>query len=286
MSTPEAPLLEQLAANSAPYRDPLTVLDWRALSLDRFWLPAEAISLNGLAEFDALSESAQMRLSQYELLGFAQAGVALERIFLELTARRLRRTEPSAEYAYLLHEMREEAGHSLMFLKLAAASGLDVPDWRKALPAFARPLSRMLPSEALYWFMMVVAEDVPDKLNRFVRRQSGPDVCPLVRQMITLHMVDEARHLAYARRRLELSMAGRVRVAVRAFPGLFNLLFNRFVRAYFWPRAEVYERAGLGDGVAWRRLARRNPHRREFVLRLLAPTMRLLSGHGINVRLR
>jgi hypothetical protein len=286
MSTPEAPLLEQLAANSAPYRDPLTVLDWRALSLDRFWLPQEALSLHGLAEFEALSEAARIRLSQYEFLGFAQAGVALERIFLELTARRLSRAEPSAEYAYLLHEMREEAGHSLMFLKLAAASGLEIPDWRKALPRFARPLSRMLPSEALYWFMMVVAEDVPDKLNRFVRRQSGPNVCPLVRQMITLHMVDEARHLAYARRRLEAVMSGRGRVAVRAFPGVFNLLFNRFVRAYFWPRAEVYERAGLGDGIAWRSLARRNPHRREFVLRLLAPTMRLLSGHGISVRLR
>lgn len=286
MSAPESPLLDQLSANSAPYRDPLTVLDWRALSTERFWLPQEAMSLQGLPEFDALSEAARMRLSQYEFMGFAQAGIALERIFLELTARRLRRAEPGSEYPFLLHEMREEAGHSLMFLKLAGASGLDVPDWRKALPRFTRLLSRALLSDVLYWSLMVVAEDIPDKLNRFVRRQSGPQVCPLIRQMITLQMVDEARHLAYARRQLELAMTGRGKITARMFPRLLDALFNRFVRAYFWPRAELYERAGLGDGKFWRRLALRNLHRREFVLRLCAPTMRLLAGHGINVRLR
>jgi len=286
MSTPESPLLDQLSANSAPYRDPLAVLDWRALSTERYWLPQEALSLHGLPEFDALSEATRMRLSQYEFIGLAQAGIALERIFLEMTARRLRRAEPSSEYAYLLHEMREEAGHSLMFLKLAGTSGLDVPDWRNALPRFARPIARALLSDVMYWFLVVVAEDIPDKFNRFVRRQSGPEVCPLIRQMITLQMMDEARHLAYARRQLELAMAGRGRIAVRAFPRVLDALFNRFVRAYFWPRAELYERAGLGDGKFWRRMALRNPHRREFVLRLCAPTMRLIGGHGINVRLR
>ncbi len=286
MTAPEAPLLDQLSANSAPYRDPLAVLDWRALSTERYWLPPEAMSLHGLPEFEALSDAARMRLSQYEFIGYAQAGIALERIFLEFTARRLRRAEPSAEYAYLLHEMREEAGHSLMFLKLAGASGLEVPDWRRALPRFSRPLSRVLLSDVLYWFLVVVAEDVPDKLNRFVRRQAGPQVCPLIRQMITLHMMAEARHLTYARRQLDLAMVGRGRMAVRVFSRLLDTLFNRFVRAYFWPRAELYELAGLGDGRFWRRMALRSPQRREFVLRLCAPTMRLLSDHGINVRLR
>jgi hypothetical protein len=39
MASPDAPLLEQLSANSVPYRDPLAVLDWRALNLERYWLP-------------------------------------------------------------------------------------------------------------------------------------------------------------------------------------------------------------------------------------------------------
>lgn len=286
MSPPEASLLEQLAANSVPYRDPLAVLDWRSLTLERYWLPPEALSLHGLAEFEALSEAARMRLSHYEFLAFAQAGIALERIFLESTARRLRHAEPSAEYAFLLHELREEAGHSLMFLRLAAASGLDVPDWRASLPRFGRPVTRLPGAEAVHWFLMVIAQDIPDKLHRFVRRQAGRETSALVRHMITLHMLDQTRHTAYVRRNFELAMRGPGRMLARLCPPLFDVLFNRFVRAYFWPRVELYERAGLGDGWMWRRLALRNALRREFVLKLAAPTMRLLAQHGIRVRLR
>ncbi len=279
-------MLEQLSANSVPYRDPLTVLDWRSLTLERYWLPPEAISLHGLAEFEALSEAARMRLSQYEFLAFAQAGVALERIFLQSTARRLRHAEPNAEYAFLLHELREEAGHSLMFLRLAAASGLDAPDWRRSLPRFPRSASRLPGGEALHWFLMVIAQDLPDKLHRFVRRQAGRETSAFVRHMITLHMLDQTRHTAYARRSFELAMHGRGRAFARLCPFVFDALFNRFVRAYFWPPVELYERAGLGDGRVWRRLALRNALRREFVLKLAAPTMRLLAQHGIRVRLR
>jgi hypothetical protein len=286
MPTPEAPLLEQLSANSVPYRDPLAVLDWRTLGLDSYWLPAEAVSLYGLPEFDALSDAARIRLSQYELLGIAQTIVAAERLAMEATARRLRGAEPNPEYAFMLHEMREEAGHTLMFLRLASASKLELPHWRTALPRSARPLARLLPNEVLYWFMRVVAQDVPDKLNRYVRRNAGPDVSAFVRQMIALHMMDEARHLAYARRRLDLALSARRRLLAPVVQLLCDRLFNGFIRAFFWPRAELYERAGLGDGQAWRRAALRNKQRREFVLRLVAPTMRLLSQHGVEVRLR
>ena len=51
-------------------------------------------------------------------------------------------------------------------------------------------------------------------------------------------------------------------------------------------RAELYQNAGLGDGKAWRRLALKSAPRREFVLRLVAPAMRLLGNHGISLRLR
>ena len=286
MANSEVSLLQQLAANSDPYRDPLSVLDWRALSLEHYWLPPQALSLHGLVEFDALSEAAKIRLSQYEMLGHAQASVALERIFLELTASRLADTLQSAEYAYLLHELREDAGHSLMFLKLGAAGGLSLPDWRAALPWIARPAARTVLSAPVYWSMLVIGEDVPDKLNRFARRQGCAKLSPLIRQMMTLHMVDEARHIAYARQRLEAAMERRHQVSVRLHSLVINRLFNLFVRAYFWPRAEIYQKAGLGNGDAWRRLALGSGPRREFVLRLVAPVMRLLAGYGITLKLR
>ena len=70
MGNSEVSLLRQLSANSDPYRDlvitlllgtiPLAALDWRSLSLNHYWLPPEALSLHGLAEFNALSEAAKM----------------------------------------------------------------------------------------------------------------------------------------------------------------------------------------------------------------------------------
>jgi P-aminobenzoate N-oxygenase AurF len=220
------------------------------------------------------------------MLAHAQAGIALQRIVLELTASRLRHARESAEYAYLLHEMREEAGHSLMFLKLAAASGLTLPGWQFVLPRSTRLTARALPSGALYWAMLVIGEDIPDKLNRFVRRQASASLAPLIRQMITLQMVNEARHIAYARQRLDAATSGCGAIAARVYGALLDRLFNQFIHGYFWPRAELYECAGLGEGRAWRRLAMRNPHRREFVLRLSAPTMRLLASRGITIKLR
>ena len=286
MATSEVSLLRQLSANSDPYRDPLAVLDWRSLSLDHYWLPPEALSLHGLAEFDALSEAAKIRLSQYEMLGLAQASAQIERVFLELSASRLASAHESAEYAYLLHALREDAGHSLMFLKLGSASGLSLPSWRGALPRIAGPATRAVLRGPVYWSMLVIGEDIPDKLNRFVRRQVCARLSPLVRQMMTLHMVDEARHIAYARQRLETAMARRRTVSIRLHGLVIDRMFNRFVRAYFWPRAEVYEKAGLGNGAAWRRLALASSPRREFVLRLVAPVMRLLASHGIGLKLR
>lgn len=282
----EVPLLEQLSANSIPYRDPLSALDWRALDLETYWLPPEAVSLHGLPEFEALSDMARIRLSQYEFLGVTQLAVALERVALESAAKRLRHAESGAEYAFLLHEMREEAGHGLMFLQLASSSGLELPEWKRVTPRFARPVARLVPSDVLYWFMRVVVHDVPDKLHRFVRRHGAADLSPFVRQMISLRMIDQSRHLTYARRRLELALKSSGRASAHVLPILCDSLFNRFVRGFFWPRADLYERAGLGEGRAWRYAALRNPHRREFVLRLVAPTMRVLQQHGISVRLR
>jgi hypothetical protein len=233
-----------------------------------------------------LSEAAKIRLSQYEMLAHAQAGIALERTFLELTASRLALARERAEYAYLLHQMREEAGHSLMFLKLGAASGLTLPDWRAGSSQIARPPSLVLPSGPVYWGMLVIGEDIPDKLNRFVRRQVCAKLSPFIRQMMTLHMVNEARHIAYARQRLEAATAHRRGLSLRVSGLMLDRLFNQFVRAYFWPRAELYQSAGLGDGRAWRRLALGSTPRRELVLRLIAPVMRLLGNQGLSLKLR
>jgi hypothetical protein len=106
-----------------------------------------------------------------------------------------------------------------------------------------------------------------------------------VRQILSIHIIDEARHIALARGRLETRLrdCGAVRRAGLAYTA--RVLLDQLVSVYCFPPARFYELAGLTRGRSWRRLARKSPARRAFVAQCLAPTRRTLLGHGLNVGL-
>jgi hypothetical protein len=282
MPQPDSPLLHQLSVNSQPYRDPLTHLPWDALSLDDFWLPPAALSLAGVAEFERQPEAIQKRLSQYEFLNFIQAGLWLEGVFIA----RLTKASPFKsyeEYAYSLHEIREEAGHSLMFLKLIAQSGLDLPSASFRRPWLTDLLGRHAPSEStLFWLAVVIGEEIPDRLNRFARTH-GEEINPLITAMCRLHIIDEARHIARARNKLEQRLANTSTLTHTLLSPLVRTLIAQFVRTFYLPRAEVYELSGLRIGHEWQARARKNPARIKFVMHTIRPTLNLLARHGFSV---
>lgn len=281
MPTSDSPLLTQLGQNSEPYRDPLTQLDWSKLSLDEPWLPDSALSLSGLPEFEAQAARVKLRLSQYEFLHFIEAGLWLEAIFIRRLASSLRHATSRAEYAFHLHEIREEAGHSLMFLKLMAQSGLHLPAMKP--PRVANWLGGHLPVDsALFWLAVTLGEEVPDKLNRHIRLH-GESVNPLIRQMCTLHLMDEARHIARARTELETRAANMARLTRVMLRPIAALLIRQFARRFYLPQPMVYELAGLTPGVEWQRRARTNPARITFVRQALNPTVNALARCGITV---
>ncbi len=182
MQNADHALLRQLSENSQRYRDPLAAVDWARLDADSFWLPESALSLHGLAAYEDLALDVRRRLSQYEFINVMHAGLWLERVFMQRLSRRLSARLPRAEYQYFLHEMREEAGHSLMFLRAMESAGLAVePDaWQP--PRVADWLARRAPAGGvLFWAATVVAEDVPDKFNRHLRAIDG--VNPAVRDI-------------------------------------------------------------------------------------------------------
>lgn len=284
MAHAELPLLEQLSTNSSPYSDPLSRLDWDNLDLNRPWLPEEAISLYGLPEYATLPETIRNRLSQFEFTGFIQAGIWLEAIFIERLSKNLKNTQSTQELAYYLHEIREESGHSLMFLKLMEKSGLRLPGIWRNRPFIADFLGRHTPlNSTLFWLAVNIGEEVPDRLNRYIRIQGQEKVDPVIRQMCTLHIIDEARHIAHARSALELSLAHCSSFERKLLTPIVNILLRQFVRTFYLPNANVYELAGLNPGKQWREMARNNPVRREFILKCLNPALHLLRSHGFSV---
>ena len=276
-------LLRHLSANSTPYRDPLALVNWSQLNSTSAWLPESALSLHGLPEFDAIAPSVRLRLSQYELINVLQCGLWLEGVFLQRMSRRLRPGLPRVEREYILHELREETGHSLMFLRVIEASGLALPDGSWRPPSTAAALSRLAPAGGgIFWLAMLIGEDVPDKFNRYLRGHADA-VNAAIRQVCTLHVLDEARHIALARGMCESLIAGSRGPRRALLSAAARLLLRELARAYYYPPAAFYELAGLAPGAAWRALALRNPERGRFVEQRLAPTRRALESCGLEV---
>jgi hypothetical protein len=278
-------LLRQLSENSERYRDPLTVVDWGALSTDEDWLPEEAISLSGLPEFTDIPVDIRRRLSQYEFINTLFAGLWLERLFMQRLAARLGSDLPDSVREYFLHEIREESGHSLMFLKTLRLSGLVVDHNAWRAPRLADWLARFAPSRGtLFWAATVIAEDVPDKFNRYIRHADGINLG--VRQIASVHSVDEARHIAAARSHLEQAAAALSPVARRVLTPVLRILLKKYVSAFYQTPVRFYELAGLTHGDWWRRRAAACPYRRQFVAERLAPTYRVLSECGFDIETR
>jgi hypothetical protein len=276
-------LLKQLSENSRAYRDPLAAIDWPRLAEDGCWLPEPALSLHGLAEYDTLAEGVKRRLSQYEFINTMCCGLWLESLFLRRLSRRLTAAPARAEREYFLHELREETGHSLMFLRAIEGSGLPLPEdaWRP--PPLADIVARRAPAGGvLFWAAVVIGEDIPDKFNRYVRAHAGT-VNPAVAQICTLHAVDEARHIAAARAKLESALARAAPLRVALLAPLVKRIFAQLVETFYLPPAVFYELAGLTRGRWWRAMAARNPARRRFIAQCVAPTARMMQGYGLPV---
>lgn len=282
----EDSLLLQLSINSVPYHDPLNKLNWHELSLADFWLPTSAISLHHVPEFAALPIHVKKLLSQYEFLNFLEGGIWLESIFLERISKKLRKLNTEAEYAYCLHEIREEAGHSLMFLKVMEHSGLSLPKARFFRPGFADLLGRHAPADSgLFWLAVLLGEEIPDRLNRYIRLSEDERLNPVIKQLCTLHIIDEARHIAHAKNVLQAYMTHAGRLKKRLLSYVISHALNQFIEIFYFPGAAIYESAGLTPGKKWQELARNN-FRRNFVVECMNPTLRFLAQLGIRITLK
>jgi hypothetical protein len=266
------------------YRDPLTRIDWNRLASDGWWLPVECVSLHGLAAFEELPEETRRRLSRYEFAHFLHMGLWLERVFMERTAAALRAVCSPPAYALRLEEIREEAGHSLMFLQLMHASGVSLAGGAFRVPRLLDAVARWLPTDSLAFRLAVLlGEDIPHQFNRRIRAAAG-SVEPVVVDMCTVHMQDEARHIAEAKQAVDDAVARLGRVRRRLVAVGMRRLIARFTQALFFPDALLYERAGLKPGAAWRQKAAHNPLRHALVEACLAPSLTWLATRGLVIR--
>lgn len=277
-------LLEQLSRNSVPYMDPLTRIRWDTLDTQQYWLPAEAISLYGTDEFEHMDEDQKKALARYEFLSFIEAGLWLENLFMQRIISSLRNPRNDmTSMIYHLHELREEAGHSLMFLELIRRGGPLLPNNRLHRWNFINAVARFSPfKSSVFWTAVLIGEEVPDRLNRFIRKHRE-QICPAIYDISTIHVMDEARHIAHARDYLQQKFSTMSDRRKDLLQPVLQRMIQHFVRTFYFPPANVYELAGLTPGRKWEKLARNNPQRILFVANCVENSMRLLKEHGFDL---
>lgn len=254
-------LLKISAGNSY---DPDVDIDWRApLDPDRMFAPAHRLSLHGTPLWDGLDERQRIELSKHEVASIASVGIWFEMLLMRLLLRHVSDQDPRTGHVqYALTEVGDECRHSIMFARMIEAFG--TPAYRPA--PLERALGKYLGATAggvQTFAAALIAEEILDALQR--EAMADDSLQPLVRMVSRIHVVEEARHIRYARDEL----ARQVTAARRRRTGPVSLAYSRLMigrAAYTVTHSLIhpgaYAAIGL-DPVQARAAAWRSPDFRE-----------------------
>ncbi|MGH1561283.1 AurF N-oxygenase family protein [Mumia sp. DW29H23] len=247
-----------LKSSAALSYDPFVDLDWDApLEDDKFFAPPHRVSLYGTPLWDRMSRDQQIDLSRLELASIASMGIWFETILMQMMVRRIYDDDPrTATVQYGFTEIGDETRHSVMFGKLLAT--LDAPYYRPLRPLHEGGRFLKTTSNGATCFAgALFVEEVLDQLQREARDDAS--LQPLVRGVSHVHVVEEARHMRYAREEAAIEYQGQG-WATREW-SKFVIGASAYLASVHLIHPHVYRDAGLDGRSAWK-AARRNPYAR------------------------
>jgi hypothetical protein len=266
-----------LTASARHTLDPALEVDWAApVDPDGWAVPPERISLYGTPLWDDLDDEARRTLARHEAASLLSVGLWFEVLLMQMLVRHafdldLRR--PHAQYA--LTEVGDETRHSVMFAK--AVDALGCPDYRPhgLLHRFGGWYGH-LGAGASMFASVLVAEEATDRLQR--ESMHDERILPLMRSVARVHVVEEARHVRFAREELARLVPTLSRARLEKERFLTALVGTEVVNS-LW-QARVYRSVGLSGRVG-RTAALANPHHRATKRFMLEKVMGFLDDVGM-----
>jgi hypothetical protein len=270
---------ERLLEGSAKHSfDPATAVDWAAPQPpDLYYTSPEHVSLYGTPLWERMTEAQRIELSKQEIVNIMSMGIWFETILMRMLLKMAYEQSPKSrhiQYAYT--EVADECRHSLMFIRMIETVG-GAPYRR---PDYLNRLGRYAPvilQGAGMWVGTLMGEEIVDVLQREMLRDDR--VQPLVKQVSRIHVIEEARHVKYAREALtrRLPEAGRLeREHAKLIAAESAILV-----AEFMVNPAVYRRVGLPDPALARRVAKGNPHHLEVKRRAGAKVVPFFEEQGL-----
>ncbi|MBB5956131.1 hypothetical protein FHS29_002717 [Saccharothrix tamanrassetensis] len=269
---------ERLLNSSADkFYDPEVDIDWSAPLVDGLrYTPEHRCSLYGTELWDRMSEEQRIDLSRHEVASVASVGLWFEILLMQMLLKEVYRSDPTTKHAqYALTEVADECRHSTMFARMVERIGCPPYGPRR----YTYQLGKLLPvigyGPALYGSILV-AEEILDRLQR--ETMADETVQPLVRMVNRIHVLEEARHVRFAREEVQRGMAKLTRKELPYQRWLIATTSMFITRSIINP--DVYAAVGLDKDQA-HKAALGNPHWQQTIRWSGERIMKFLDENGL-----
>ncbi|MFD0227078.1 AurF N-oxygenase family protein [Streptomyces hirsutus] len=276
--TPEDGTARRLLDSAAQLSyDPLTEVDWETPLDESFHgTSPEWSTLYGTEYWNELTDAQRKALTRQEAASVASTGIWFEMILQQMVLRDIYAKDPTDDAVqWALTEIADECRHSIMFAR--GTKKLRAPAYRphRAAVELGRIFKTVAFGEAAY-AAILVAEEVLDVMQRDWMRDER--VVPFVRTINNIHVVEESRHMKFARdeTRRHLARAGRVRRRIHSFV----IAVASYVIVTSMVNRKVYANAGLDEARALRE-AKANEHHQAMMRSSCSGLMDFLASVGL-----
>ncbi|MDL9938494.1 diiron oxygenase [Gordonia sp. ABSL1-1] len=281
VSTPETGTSEvsaRLLASAARLsRNAMTEIDWAApMDPTKYGCSPEWSTLYGTAYWDELTEQQRVTLTRHEFASIMSIGIWFEMLLQQLVLRdQYLGDYHDPEFQFALTEIADECRHSLMFAKatekMVGTSYTPHPRIGKSAKLFGATAK----GEVAYAGILV-AEEILDVFQRGCMRDDR--VLDFIRTVNEIHVLEESRHMRYAREQVRESMAG-IGPVKRQWSAYYTAVSASFIFTSL-VRPDAYRNAGLDHRRAIAEM-RRNHHFQSMVRGGCAHLMEFLDEVGL-----
>src|SRR3954453_3130743 len=260
--------------------DPMQEGDWDApVASNKYGLNPEWSSLFGTPLWDEMTEAQKVTLTKHEVCSIMSIGIWFEMILQQMVLRdQYVHPHGNAEFQFALTEIADECRHSIMFARVCQKMGVPAYFPDKLSIQLGRGFKTLAKGEAAYAGILV-AEEILDVMQRDWMR--GENVQPVVRTTSKIHVVEESRHMKFARQEVREALQGASKARRQASAVLVAAAAYFIVSNMVNPA--VYAAAGLDVERAVRE-ARASTHRKAMLRTSSRHLMEFLAEAGLLTR--
>jgi P-aminobenzoate N-oxygenase AurF len=266
-----------LKSSANKFYDPEVDIDWSAPPAEGLrYQPEHRCSLYGTRLWDRMTPEQRIELGKHEVASIASNGIFFEVLLMQMLLKEVYDADPTTRHMqYALTEIADECRHSTMFARSIERMGAPAYGPVKIVHTLGKLLPLLGYGPALYGSILV-AEEILDRIQR--ESMADESIQPLVRMVNRIHVLEEARHVTFAREEVTRGMAKLSKPELRYQRWLLASVSFAITRSLINPR--VYASVGLRPREAWQ-TAMVNSHFQETIRWSGARIMAFLDEAGL-----